>query len=54
MWSPEEKTILEKRIEIVTDMIRSFGTSGLELTMTNFNKVGKYDPKAGPDSKPAD
>lgn len=52
MWTPEEKTILEKRIEIVTDMIRSFGTSGLELTMTNFNKLGKFDPKAGPDTKP--
>lgn len=41
MWTPEERAILEKRITIVTEMIRSFGTAGLELTMTNFNKIGK-------------
>jgi peptidyl-tRNA hydrolase, PTH1 family len=40
-WSTEEKKFLEKRILIVIEMIKSFGTSGTEITMTNFNKAGK-------------
>lgn len=43
-WSPEEKKFLEKRIELVIEMIRSFGTIGTELTMTTFNKAGKITP----------
>ena len=50
-WSPEEKKQLEERINIVIEMIKSFGTAGLELTMTAFNKVGKVQP-AGKDSNP--
>jgi len=50
-WSPEEKKQLEERINIVIEMIKSFGTAGLELTMTSFNKVGKVQP-AGKDSNP--
>lgn len=41
MWSEEEKKFLAERIAIVVDMIKSFGTSGVELTMTAFNKAGK-------------
>jgi len=43
-WSPEEKKFLEERIELVIEMIRSFGTIGTELTMTTFNKAGKIKP----------
>ena len=44
VWNNEEKKLLKERISIVTDMIRSFGTAGLELTMTTFNKAGKMNP----------
>ena len=40
-WDKEEKTILEERISIVIEMIKSFAFSGVELTMTAYNKVGK-------------
>ena len=49
-WSDEEEKIIEARIPIVIDMIRSFGTTGLELTMTTFNKSGRMpdeSPKTG-------
>ena len=42
-WSLEERKFLEKRIELVIEMIRSFGTIGTELTMTTFNKAGKIN-----------
>jgi len=40
-WSPEEKKIMEGRIAIVIEMIKSFAFAGLEITMTTFNKEGK-------------
>ena len=40
-WTDEEKRILNDRIALVIDMIKSFGTAGTELTMTAFNKAGK-------------
>jgi peptidyl-tRNA hydrolase, PTH1 family len=40
-WNNEEKKVVEERISIVTDMIRSFAFAGTELTMTAFNKAGK-------------
>ena len=43
LWNDEEKKLLQERISIVIDMIRSFGTAGLELTMTTFNKAGKIE-----------
>jgi PTH1 family peptidyl-tRNA hydrolase len=36
-WEPEEEKILETRIPVVIEMIKSFGTIGLQLTMTQFN-----------------
>lgn len=39
--TPGEKEQLAPRIAIVTDMIRSFGTIGTELTMTKYNRLGK-------------
>jgi len=40
-WTKEEMEMMEKRIAIVTEMIKSFAFRGVELTMTAFNKVGK-------------
>ena len=40
-WNQEEKKVLEKRISMVVEMIRSFAFAGTELTMTAFNKAGK-------------
>ena len=40
-WSPSDKKIIDERMAIVVEMIKSFGTAGLELTMTTFNKKGK-------------
>jgi PTH1 family peptidyl-tRNA hydrolase len=40
-WTQEEKILIEERVGIVVEMIKSFGTAGLELTMTSFNKKGE-------------
>jgi peptidyl-tRNA hydrolase, PTH1 family len=45
-WSASENKFIEERIAIVIEMIKSFGTAGLELTMTAFNKLGRV---TGPD-----
>jgi peptidyl-tRNA hydrolase, PTH1 family len=37
-WSKEEESLLEPRIKMAGDMIKSFATIGLQLTMTNYNK----------------
>ena len=36
-WDESEKTKLPERLEIASEIIKSFGTSGLENTMTTFN-----------------
>jgi len=33
--------LIDERVAIVVEMIKSFGTAGLELTMTAFNQKGK-------------
>jgi PTH1 family peptidyl-tRNA hydrolase len=43
-WNPEEKKFMDERISIVIDMIKSFAFTGIELTMTSFNKAGKVPP----------
>jgi len=43
-WDTEERKLMEERISIVIDMIKSFAFAGVELTMTAFNKVGKVPP----------
>jgi peptidyl-tRNA hydrolase, PTH1 family len=43
-WEPEEMKFVKERIMIVTEMIKSFAFIGTELTMTNFNKLGKVQP----------
>lgn len=44
--SPSEKQFLSGRIEIIIEMIKSFGSIGTELTMTAFNKAGKVPPSS--------
>jgi PTH1 family peptidyl-tRNA hydrolase len=52
-WSREEIKTVEERIPLVIEMIKSFGTIGLELTMTSLNKTAKMpadEKKAGQES----
>lgn len=50
-WQPDEMKFMEKRILIVTEMIRSFAFAGLERTMTAFNKAGKV-PSTDKETEP--
>jgi len=36
-WDEEEKSKLPERLEMAAEIIKSFGLSGLEITMTSFN-----------------
>lgn len=45
-WDEEEKKVIEKRIPIVVEMIKSFAFTGLERTMTAFNKEGNNKKEA--------
>ena len=36
-WDDTEKTALPERLELASEIIKSFGTAGLENTMTSFN-----------------
>jgi len=36
-WDDEEKTKLPERLEIASEIIKSFGFAGLEITMTSYN-----------------
>jgi len=40
-WFPEEIKIIEEKIPVAIEIIKSFVFAGLELTMTAFNKEGK-------------
>jgi peptidyl-tRNA hydrolase, PTH1 family len=44
-WNEEERKILGERIPVIIEMIRSFSMSGVELTMTAFNRKGKLPGK---------
>lgn len=50
-WAPDEMKIMQERIPIVIDMIKSFAFVGTELTMTSFNKVGKVPEAITPTIK---
>jgi len=52
-WDPDEKAFLKDRIAIVIEMIRSFAFAGAEITMTNFNKLGKVPLQNGEKQSPA-
>lgn len=41
-WTEEELAVINKRLTLSVDIIRSFVTAGCELTMTAFNKAGKF------------
>jgi peptidyl-tRNA hydrolase, PTH1 family len=43
-WNKEERKIVDERINVVIEMIRSFAFVGTELTMTSFNKAVKLPP----------
>jgi len=36
-WTKEEEKILDERMPLVIEIIKSFGTIGIQLTMTQFN-----------------
>ncbi len=36
-WNDEEKKTLQERLDICHDLIKSFGTSGINITMNTFN-----------------
>lgn len=36
-WDEEEKTKLSERLEMASEIIKSFGLAGLEITMTSYN-----------------
>ena len=36
-WGEDEKTKLPERLELASEIVKSFGTAGLENTMTSFN-----------------
>lgn len=36
-WNDAEKETLTERLEVASEIIKSFGTAGLENTMTSFN-----------------
>ncbi|MFN2314566.1 MAG: aminoacyl-tRNA hydrolase [Bacteroidales bacterium] len=40
-WTPDQMTVLGKRLPLAVEMIMSFVTTGCELTMTAYNKSGK-------------
>jgi PTH1 family peptidyl-tRNA hydrolase len=40
-WEPDEVKTVEEKIPVAIEIIKSFAFTGLELTMTAFNKEGK-------------
>jgi PTH1 family peptidyl-tRNA hydrolase len=50
-WTEEELALINKRLPLAVEIIRSFVTTGCELTMTAYNKAGKIinddDTKGG-------
>ncbi|NSW94523.1 MAG: aminoacyl-tRNA hydrolase, partial [Bacteroidales bacterium] len=49
-WTPDEIILIKDRIAIVVEMIKSFGISGVEATMTKFNKAGKTAKHSNPET----
>lgn len=44
-FSDDELQLLQPRIETATDVIRSFVLAGIDVTMNQYNKVGKTVPQ---------
>jgi len=51
-WNKEEKELIEEKINLVVEMIRSFGLTGTELTMTAFNRSVKLPAVKDTGNKP--
>ena len=55
-WTPESERTFSEIVKTVpanvVEMIRSFVTTGTELTMTAFNKSGKIPPENGNENSP--
>ena len=43
-FSEEELNVLQPRIELVTDIIKSFVLAGIDITMNQYNRLGKQKP----------
>lgn len=53
-WDEEEKKVIQERIPVAIEMIKSFAFAGLDRTMTAFNKEGKAGPPAKKMVNPGD
>ena len=51
-WNSEDKKFIDERIKLIIEMIKSFGTIGVELTMTGFNKAGKVPNHRSTENNP--
>ena len=43
-FSEEELAVLQPRIELATDIIKSFILAGIDITMNQYNRLGKAHP----------
>ena len=46
-YSEEELNVLQPRIELVTDIIKSFVLAGIDITMNQYNRYGKMGSERG-------
>lgn len=53
-WSAEEKKVLDEEISVAVEVIKSFGTQGVERTMNTYNKrsIGPKPDEKKKDVKP--
>ncbi len=47
-YSPEEIQILQPRIQLVVEVIKSFVLAGIDITMNQYNKMGKIPKQPQP------
>ena len=47
-FSEEELNVLQPRIELVTDIIKSFVLAGIDITMNQYNRLGKHQTLSQP------
>ena len=47
-FSDDELAILQPRIELAADIVKSFVLAGIDNTMNQYNKMGKYSPPTPP------
>ena len=45
-FSDEELRVLQPRIEVAAEVVKSFVLSGIDFTMNQYNKVGKLPPSS--------